>query len=108
MAYSLALAMTVALDGDLAMLLVQMGGLATAVLLLQHVRTRTRLVKVAAAAGDAYAAMAVATRLLSQQTWSFFLADAGRNFPCAAPPRFPPPPLFPPSLPSFRLFPSFP
>jgi putative nucleotidyltransferase with HDIG domain len=80
MAYSLALGMTVALDGDLAMLLVQMGGLATAVLLLQHVRTRTRLVKVAAAAGVAYAAMAVATGLLSQQTWSFMLADAGRNF----------------------------
>jgi putative nucleotidyltransferase with HDIG domain len=84
MAYSLALATTVALDGDLAMLLVQMGGLATAVLLLQHVRTRTRLVKVAAAAGVPYAAMAVATGLLSQQTWSFMLADGGRNFAWAA------------------------
>ena len=40
MAYSLSLAMTVALDADLSQLLVQMGGLATAVLLLQQVRTR--------------------------------------------------------------------
>jgi membrane-associated HD superfamily phosphohydrolase len=84
MAYSLALGMTVALDGDLAQLLVQMGGLATAVLLLQHVRTRTRVVKVAAAAGVAYLAMSVATGLLSQQTWSFILADGGRNFAWAA------------------------
>jgi putative nucleotidyltransferase with HDIG domain len=84
MAYSLALAMTVALDGDLAQLLVQMGGLATAVLLIQHVRTRTRLVEVSLAAGLAYFSMSVATGLLSQQNWSFILADGGRNFAWAA------------------------
>ncbi len=84
MAYSLSLAMTVALDADLSQLLVQMGGLATAVLLLQQVRTRTRLVKVAAAAGLAFLAMSVATGLLSQQTWSYILADGGRNFAWAA------------------------
>jgi putative nucleotidyltransferase with HDIG domain len=80
MAYSLSLAMTVALDADLSQLLVQMGGLATAVLLLDHVRTRTRLVKVATAAGLVFLAMTVATGLLSQQTWSFILADGARNF----------------------------
>ena len=74
----------VALDADLSQLLVQMGGLATAVLLLQQVRTRTRLVKVAAAAGLAFLAMSVATGLLSQQTWSYILADGGRNFAWAA------------------------
>ena len=84
MAYSLSLAMTVALDADLSQLLVQMGGLATAVLLLQQVRTRTRLVKVAAAAGLAFLAMTVATGLLSQQSWSFILADGFRNFAWAA------------------------
>jgi len=84
MAYSLSLAMTVALDADLSQLLVQMGGLATAVLLLQQVRTRTRLVKVAAAAGLAFLAMTVATGLLSQQAWSFILADGFRNFAWAA------------------------
>src|SRR5437660_9549614 len=84
MAYSLSLAMTVALDADLSQLLVQMGGLASAVLLLQQVRTRTRLVQVAAAAGLAFLAMSVATGLLSQQTWSYILADGGRNFAWAA------------------------
>jgi cyclic-di-AMP phosphodiesterase PgpH len=84
MASSLALAMTVALDADLSQLLVQMGGLATAVLLLQQIRTRTRLVKVACGAGLAFLAMTVATGLLSQQTWSFIIADGGRNFAWAA------------------------
>jgi putative nucleotidyltransferase with HDIG domain len=84
MAYSLSLAMTVALDGDLSQMLVQMGGLAAAVLLLQRVRTRTRLVKVAVASGLAFFAMSVATGLLSQQTWSYILADGGRNFAWAA------------------------
>jgi putative nucleotidyltransferase with HDIG domain len=84
MAFSMALAMTVSLDADLNQLLVQMGGMATAVLLLRRVRTRTRLVKVAAGAGLAYLGMTVATGLLSQQTWSFILYDAGRNFAWAA------------------------
>ncbi len=44
-------------------------GLATAILLLRHVRTRTHLVQVAAGAGLAYLAMTVATGLLTGQTW---------------------------------------
>jgi putative nucleotidyltransferase with HDIG domain len=84
MAFTLALAMTVSLEADLNQLLVQMGGMATAVLLLRSVRTRTRLVKVGAGAGLAYLGMTVATGLLSQQTWSFILHDAGRNFVWAA------------------------
>jgi putative nucleotidyltransferase with HDIG domain len=81
LAFSMALAMTVSLDADLNQLLVQMGGMATAVLLLRGVRTRTRLVKVGAAAGLAYLGMTVATGLLAQQSWSY---DAGRNFVWAA------------------------
>ena len=59
----------------------QMGGLATAILLLRNVRTRTQLV-----AGRrrwpalAYAAMTVATGLLTGQTWRLIAADAGRHF----------------------------
>jgi putative nucleotidyltransferase with HDIG domain len=77
---SLTLAMTTALGGDLNYLLVQMGGQATAVMLLRNVRTRTRLIEVGFAAGLAYLAMTVAVGLLSGQTARFILFDAGRNF----------------------------
>jgi putative nucleotidyltransferase with HDIG domain len=80
MSFSLALAMTVALGTDLGQLLIQMGGLATAVMLLRSVRTRTGLVQVATGAGLAYLAMTVATGMLSGQTWRLMLFDAGRNF----------------------------
>jgi putative nucleotidyltransferase with HDIG domain len=79
LSFSLALATTVALGTGLGYLLVQMGGLATAVLNLGTVRTRTKLVTVAAGAGAAYLAMTVATGLLSGQTGGLILGDAGRN-----------------------------
>jgi putative nucleotidyltransferase with HDIG domain len=80
MSFSLALAMTVALGTGLDHLLVQMGGMATAVLLLYKVRTRTRLVQVGAGAGLAYLAMTVATGLLSDQTTRLIVNDMGRHF----------------------------
>jgi putative nucleotidyltransferase with HDIG domain len=80
MSFSLALATTVALGTGLNHLLIMMGGLATAVLLLRDVRTRTRLVKVAAGAGLAYLAMSVATGMLSSQSWKLIAYDAGRHF----------------------------
>src|SRR5262249_13959346 len=80
MSFSLTLAMTVALGTTLEHLLIQMGGLATAVLLLRNVRTRTRLGKVAAGAGLAYLAMTLATGMLSGQTWRLMLYDAARHF----------------------------
>jgi putative nucleotidyltransferase with HDIG domain len=80
MSLSLTLAMTTALGGDLNYLLVQMGGQASAVLLLRNVRTRTRLIEVGFGAGLAYLAMTVAVGLLSGQTSRFILFDAGRNF----------------------------
>jgi putative nucleotidyltransferase with HDIG domain len=79
MSFSLGLAMTVTLGTDLGPLLVQMGGMATAVLLLRNVRTRTRLVEVGVGAGLAYLAMTLATGLLSGQTWKLITFDAGRH-----------------------------
>jgi putative nucleotidyltransferase with HDIG domain len=80
MSLSLSLATTVVLGVDLDHLLVEMGGLATAVLMLRSVRTRTRLVEVGLGAGLAYLAMSVGTDLLSGQTGQFMLVNAGRNF----------------------------
>ena len=80
MSFSLALATTVALGTDLPHLLIQMGGLATAVLLLRNVRTRTRLVQVGVGAGLAYLVMTVATGLLSGQTWRLIVSEALRHF----------------------------
>jgi cyclic-di-AMP phosphodiesterase PgpH len=80
MSLSLSLAMSILLGKDLNHLLQQMGGLATAVLLLRNVRTRTQLVKVAVHAGLAYLVMTLATGALSDQSWQLMLADAMRNF----------------------------
>jgi putative nucleotidyltransferase with HDIG domain len=80
MSFCLSLATTVALAGGLDRLLIQMGGLATAVLLLRKVRTRTGLVQVGFGAGFAYLAMTVATSVLSAQPWQLILWEAGRNF----------------------------
>jgi putative nucleotidyltransferase with HDIG domain len=79
MSFSLSLAMTIALGTDLDHLLIQMGGLATAVLLLRNVRTRTRLVQVGAGAGLAYFAMTVAAGLLSGQTGHLILRESCRH-----------------------------
>jgi putative nucleotidyltransferase with HDIG domain len=80
MSFSLALATTVALSTGLEQLLIQMGGLATAVLLLRNVRTRTRLVQVGFGAGFAYLAMTLATGLLTGQTMLLIAQEAGRHF----------------------------
>jgi putative nucleotidyltransferase with HDIG domain len=77
---SLALATTVALGAGVGLLLILMGGLATPILILTNVRTRSRLVKVAACAGLAYLAMTLATGLLSGQTWYLIAYDGSRNF----------------------------
>ncbi len=80
MSFSLTLAMTVALGTDLGYLLTMMGGQASAVLLLQNVRTRTRLVRVAVCAGLVYFVMTLATGMLTRQSWGLMLPDALRNF----------------------------
>jgi putative nucleotidyltransferase with HDIG domain len=80
MSFSVTLGMTVMLGTDVRYLLEQMGGQATAVLLLRNVRTRTRLVQVGIGAGLAYLVMTVATGLLSRQTAGLMTSDAVRNF----------------------------
>jgi putative nucleotidyltransferase with HDIG domain len=80
MSFSLALATTVALGTDVAHLLIMMAGLATAIMLLRNVRTRTGLVRVATGAGLAYLAMTVATGMLSGQTVRLIVYDSGRHF----------------------------
>jgi putative nucleotidyltransferase with HDIG domain len=82
MVLSLSLATTVALGQDLNHLLVEMGGLATAVLMLRSVRTRTRLVEVGMSAGLAYLLMTGATDLLAGQTARFIVLNACRHFAC--------------------------
>jgi putative nucleotidyltransferase with HDIG domain len=79
LSFSLTLAKCVAIDEGLNALLIELGGLATAILLLRNLRTRTRLVEVCAVAGAAYMAMTVATELFSGQNWGFILLDAARN-----------------------------
>jgi len=80
MSFALELALTVTLGASVEQVLVHMGGMATAILSLHHVRTRTQLVQVATVAGLAYFATTIATGLLSGQTWSLMLSDGFRSF----------------------------
>jgi putative nucleotidyltransferase with HDIG domain len=80
MSLSLSLATTVALGNDLNQLVLQMGGLSTAVLALRNVRTRTRIVEVGVGSGVSFLVITVATGLLSNQEWRFIGFDAGRHF----------------------------
>jgi cyclic-di-AMP phosphodiesterase PgpH len=80
MSFTLSLSLSVILGNDLGLLLQQMGGLAVVVMLLNHLRTRTQLVKVAAGAGLAYFVMTMATGMLSDQSWNLMLGDAARRF----------------------------
>jgi putative nucleotidyltransferase with HDIG domain len=79
MSFSLLLGLTVVQGTTAEHLLEQMGGLATAILVLRNVRSRTQLVQVATLAGLAYLMMTVATGLLTGQTWSLITIDALRN-----------------------------
>jgi cyclic-di-AMP phosphodiesterase PgpH len=80
MSFSLALVSSLALGTGLDQLLIQLAGLATAILLLRNVQSRTRLVRLAVEAAAACALMTVANGLLNHQTWAFIGSDAGRNF----------------------------
>jgi putative nucleotidyltransferase with HDIG domain len=61
-------------------LLAQMGGLAAAVLTMRQVRTRSRPVEVGLLAGGAYAVMAVAVGLFTDQPVGFMASEAARSF----------------------------
>jgi putative nucleotidyltransferase with HDIG domain len=80
MSFSLSLGVSVLLGCDLSFTLQQMGGLATAVMLMRNIRTRTQLVRVAVGAGLAYSVMTLATGTLADQSWRLMLPDACRNF----------------------------
>jgi putative nucleotidyltransferase with HDIG domain len=80
MSFSLTIVTAIALGTGLGHMLIMMGGLATAVLLLPDVRTRTRLVEVGAAAGLGFLAMTVSTELLASQPIKIIVSDAGRHF----------------------------
>jgi putative nucleotidyltransferase with HDIG domain len=80
MSFSLVLGLTVVQGTTVEHLLQDMGGMATAILLLRNVRTRTQLVQVASAAGLAFFAMTIATGLLTGQTLTLMVTDALRHF----------------------------
>jgi putative nucleotidyltransferase with HDIG domain len=80
MSFALELALIVILGGTVDQVLIHMGGMATAILSLRHVRTRTQIVKVASAAGLACFITTIATGLLTGQTVMLILADAFRAF----------------------------
>lgn len=61
-------------------LIAQMGGLSAAVLTMRQVRTRSRPVEVGFLAGAAFAVMAVAVGLVTDQTARFMAGDAARSF----------------------------
>ncbi|VTS07077.1 HD family phosphohydrolase [Tuwongella immobilis] len=76
--FSLALVINVTLGIRLVHFLVQMAGLATAVLMLRDLRTRTRPVEVGLIAGLAYLAMNTAAGILTQQSTNLILTDGCR------------------------------
>jgi putative nucleotidyltransferase with HDIG domain len=80
MTFALELAIAVVLGSSVDQLLIHMGGAATAILLLRHVRTRTQIVKVGLTAAWAYSVTTIAGGLLTEQSWSLMLADAFRSF----------------------------
>ena len=79
---SLCLSILLALErgSDLGPLIVHLSGVASAVLAIRRVRTRTRPAEVGLVAGLALALMAAATDVLAGQSVAFTAADAGRNF----------------------------
>jgi putative nucleotidyltransferase with HDIG domain len=79
MSFSLSLMASLALGTGLDHFMVQVSALASVVLLLRTVRSRTGLVRVAAGAGAACVLMTLATGVLGGQTAKFIAADAGRH-----------------------------
>ena len=79
MSLTLSLTASTAMGGHLYEVFVQMGGLATAVLLLRNVRTRTRLVEVGLVAGVVFMLMTLAVGLLSEQPLRVIVFEAGRH-----------------------------
>lgn len=79
MSLTASLTTSVALGSNLNELFVQMGGMATAVLSLRSVRTRTWLVEVGLVVGIVYLLMTIAVGLLTEQPLRLIAFDAGRH-----------------------------
>ena len=77
--FSFSIALTASRGHGIEHLLVQISGQATAVLLMRNVRTRTQLLEIGLMAGLAYAAMTVASALLTMQARPLIGEDAVRR-----------------------------
>ena len=77
--FSFSMALTASRGQGMEHLLVQVSGQAMAVLLMRNVRTRTQLLEIGLAAGLAYAAMTVASALLTMQARPLIAEDSGRR-----------------------------
>lgn len=80
MSFALTLAINLMAGGTVDEVLLQLVGQATAILLMRGVRSRMQLVRTAAIAGAVYAAMTLASGLLTGQTWAFIGSDMFRHF----------------------------
>lgn len=80
LSFSISIILNIGLGGGLGMMLVHSGGLATAVLLLKEIRSRSRPVEISAIAGVAYLALAVAMGMIGDQPTRLYLIDGCRYF----------------------------
>jgi len=80
LSFCIAIVLGIGHGTGLSTLLIHSGGLATAVLMLREIRSRTRPVQVSALAGVACLALTVATGMLGDQPVRLFLIDGLRYF----------------------------
>jgi cyclic-di-AMP phosphodiesterase PgpH len=80
LSFCLAIVLSIAEGTGLNAMLINSGGLATAILLLREIRSRSRPVVVSALAGAAYLALTVATGMLGDQPARLFLVCGLRYF----------------------------
>ncbi|MCE9530478.1 MAG: HDIG domain-containing protein [Planctomycetes bacterium] len=80
LSFCMSIVMSIGQGTGLGMMLIHSGGLATAVLLMKEVRSRTRPVQVSVLAGAAFLILTVATGMLDDQPMRLFLIDGLRYF----------------------------
>jgi cyclic-di-AMP phosphodiesterase PgpH len=80
LSFCLSILLSIGEGTGLSMMLIHSGGLATAILMLREIRSRSRPVQVSALAGVAYLSLTVATGMLSDQPVRLFVIDGLRYF----------------------------
>jgi cyclic-di-AMP phosphodiesterase PgpH len=80
LSFCIAIVLGIGHGTGLSMLLVHSGGMATAILMLREIRSRTRPVEVSALAGITYLLLSVATGMLHDQPTRLFVIDGMRYF----------------------------